>query len=185
MKRIRLDREAYEQGSCFSLTLATAARRQIFLEEQTVRIGLRGLREAASRYSALVYAFCFMPDHLHLLAAVPGGTSLVDFVRHFKQLTAHRFRRLTGHHEDTLWQSRFYDHALGREEDLAAVASYIWANPIRAGLFVEPDEYQYSGSLVWGSEVLLGSEDPNLHFRNPWRGSQNVGRGLQTPAKMR
>ena len=166
MKRIRLDREAYEQGSCYSLTLATADRHQIFLEEQAVGIGLKSLREAASRYGALVYAFCFLPDHLHLLVAVPQGTSLVDFVRHFKQLTAHRFRRLAGHVADTLWQSRFYDHALRREEDMGAIASYIWGNPLRAGLVEELQEYRYSGSLVWGPEVLLGSEDPNLHFRN-------------------
>jgi len=33
-----------------------------------------------------------------------------------------------------VWQKGYYDHALRDEENLAAVARYIVANPLRAGL---------------------------------------------------
>jgi len=105
-----------------------------------------------------------MPDHVHLLVALPDGASLVDFVRHFKQLSSFRIKRLVGK-PIAVWQQRFYDHALRSEEALEDAAQYIWNNPVRAGIVSDPGDYLYSGSFVWeGSQ--LGSEDPNLHDPN-------------------
>ena len=184
MKRLRLDMQAYELGGCFSLTLTAAGRRRLFHDEHLVDLCLNELRQAGSRYKATVYAYCFMPDHLHLLAAVPEGTSLLQFVRHFKQLTAYRFRRLPEHRNEALWQPRFYDHALRKEEDINRVALYIWGNPVRAGLASDWQQYPYWGSLVWSRRVLSGSEDPDLQQHAAAMGQQqNVGEGLQTLAK--
>ncbi|MCH8026221.1 MAG: transposase [Chloroflexi bacterium] len=184
MKNIRLDAEVYEQGACFSLTLATAGRKKVFHDERAVELCLEELNAAATGYSASVYAYCFMPDHLHLLATVPEGVSLLDFVRHFKQLTCYRFRSLPHCRDKTLWQRRFYDHALRKEEDINVVATYIWGNPVRAGLVSDLREYPYWGSLVWDRQTVSGSEDPDLQGR-PTRGHQrNVGECLQTLAKL-
>jgi putative transposase len=147
MKRIRLDPSAYQQGHCFSLSIAAAKRASRFTEANTVRLCLGALEETAKRFNASVFAYCFMPDHLHLLIALPSGFSLVQFVRHFKQLSAYRCRREGS--QGALWQARFYDHALRREESLPDMARYVWENPVRAGLAENPSDYSYSGSFVW------------------------------------
>jgi putative transposase len=147
MKRIRLAPSAYQQGHCFSLSIATADRARRFTDADTVRLCLDALSETAQRYHASIFAYCFMSDHLHLLVAMPSGVDLVQFVRHFKQLSAYRFRRECS--QAPLWQARFYDHALRSEERLLDVARYIWENPVRAGLAQSPSEYPYSGSLAW------------------------------------
>ncbi len=146
MKRIRLDPSAYQQGDCFFLSMATAGRAPRFTEAGTVRLCLDALSEAAGKYHASVFAYCFMPDHLHLLVATPSGVDLVQFVRHFKQLSAHRFKREAS--GSALWQPRFYDHGLRREEEVLDVARYIWENPVRARLVESEAEYPFSGSLV-------------------------------------
>ncbi len=180
MKRLRLDPKVYEQGATFSLTLATTERQRFFLSEEVVTLCLRELRIATARYSAAVYAYCFMPDHLHLLVAVPEGVSLVNFVRHFKQLTAHRFRRLAGHDSRTLWQPRFYDHALRKEEELETVAAHIWGNPVRADLVSDLENYPHWGSLAWNLEAQSGSEDPDLQKPPAAPRGKKVGESLQT-----
>jgi putative transposase len=134
------------QGHCFSLSIATAKRASRFGEANTVRVCVGALEETAERFNASVFAYCFMPDHLHLLVALPSGRSLVQFVRHFKQISAYRCRREGS--QRALWQARFYDHALRREESLADVARYVLENPVRAGLAESPSDYPYSGSFV-------------------------------------
>ena len=47
-----------------------------------------------------------------------------------------------------LWQTGFHDHALRREEDLAATARYLIANPLRAGLVQRVGDYPF-WDAVW------------------------------------
>ncbi len=43
--------------------------------------------------------------------------------------------------EGPLWQPGFHDRAIRKEEDLQAVARYIVANPVRAGLAGKVGDY--------------------------------------------
>jgi putative transposase len=145
--------------------LATAERARIFTEPRAVQTCLAALKHAATGYEARVYAYCFMPDHLHLLANTPDGVNFIDFIRHFKQLSAYRLPRQS-QIARRLWQTRFYDHALRSDEGVVTVARYIFENSVRAGIVTNAADYPYSGSLVWkGVLSSSGSEDPDLHPR--------------------
>ncbi len=124
-----------------------------FEAESWVTHCVQALRASANKYAFLVYAYCFMPDHLHLLVDNESGADLVQFMRYFKQLTGYPYKR---EHGAELWQRRFYDRALRRDETLDRVVAYIFDNPVVAGLVDEPQQYQYSGSFVW-PEVLSRS----------------------------
>jgi putative transposase len=182
MKRIRLTPAAYEEGACFSATLVCADRLSFFENGDLVDMGLRHLRSTASKCSASVYAYCFMPDHLHLLVDVAEGKSLIEFVRHFKQLTSYEFRHGHSYEDQALWQRRFYDHALRSDEAIEAVAQYIWGNPARAGLVSNQSDYPHWGSFVW-DVAASGSKDPDLRGRDPPNAVEVVGAGLQTRAR--
>jgi putative transposase len=47
-----------------------------------------------------------------------------------------------------VWQSGFHDHAVRREEDLPALARYVVANPVRAGLVTRVGEYPH-WDAIW------------------------------------
>lgn len=165
MKRIRLELEAYRLGHCFSVTIGAVERGQLFADPMTVEACLAALKQSAEKYEAAVYAYCFMPDHLHLLARTPVGISFIDFIRHLKQLSAYRLRRQAGA-RGPIWQRRFYDHALRSDEGVLAAARYIFENPARAGIVADADDYPYSGSFVWEEALASsGSEDPDLLHR--------------------
>jgi hypothetical protein len=98
-----------------------------------------------------------MPDHLHaLVLGRHDAADLIRFVQRFKQVTAFDFRRETGLR---LWQQSFYDRVLRVEEDLADIAAYILANPIRAGLAGQTDDYPLSGGEYLEAD---GAEAPSL-----------------------
>jgi putative transposase len=61
-------------------------------------------------------------------------------VQVFKNLSARRLNALRGT-SGPVWQAGFHDHALRAEEDVVAVARYVVANPVRAGLVPRVGEY--------------------------------------------
>jgi putative transposase len=151
-KPIRLDLAVYREAYVCSLTLATDNRRRAFLSAVWVSHCLSVLRNAAAKHKVAVLAYCFMPDHVHLLVHNTGRSSIVSFVREFKQMTGFCYKRRTG---EQLWQRSYYDHFLRRDEDVVVVARYIFGNPFRAGLVAEASQYPFSGSFVWGPSAVV------------------------------
>ena len=99
-----------------------------------------------------ILAYCFMPDHLHLL--VEGETTESDlqrFISSFKQKSGYAFSQTGSGH---LWQKGYYDRILRTEETTLNVVRYILENPVRAGLVGRFDEYPYSGSDRYPLEEL-------------------------------
>jgi REP element-mobilizing transposase RayT len=46
-----------------------------------------------------------------------------------------------------VWQGRFYDHILRKNEDIKTVAEYILHNPVRKGIVKDWRDYEYCGLL--------------------------------------
>ena len=137
----------------YSLTLSVSERRPLFTNADLVRsVWVQILRASLSCQFEII-AYCFMPDHLHLLVE---GTSpeacLPDFVKAAKQLSAFVVKRLT---RRALWQTGYFERVLRNDEESWAVAAYIIDNPVRAGLIQSPLAYPYSGSDRYGMDALV------------------------------
>ncbi len=112
---------------------------------------LAELNSLSKRHGFSVLAYCFMPDHVHLLVTGADDADLPRFVKDFKQRTGYAYRRTNA---EALWQKSYYDHVVRAEEDLREVARYIVGNPVRAALAATPADYPYSGSFVWGRSIV-------------------------------
>ena len=80
-----------------------------------------------------------MPDHLHWLFEL-GDQPLDTVLASVKSRSAkavNASRRKTGQ----VWQRGFHDRAVRHEEDIRAIARYIVANPLRAGLVQHVGDY--------------------------------------------
>ncbi|GGK00660.1 hypothetical protein GCM10009304_28100 [Pseudomonas matsuisoli] len=77
-------------------------------------------------------AWVVMPDHLHWLFELGNSVSVSTVVQRLKGASARQIRERT-YLTETLWQRGFHDHALRHDEDIADIARYIVANPLRAG----------------------------------------------------
>ncbi|MDO8599313.1 MAG: transposase [bacterium] len=150
-KTIRLPREVYRGPQAYSLTIATADRQPYFRESELVH-DVRDMLHVVARRQFEIVAYCFMPDHLHLLVlAHEDGADLLAFVKSFKQRTGFMFRK---HRGVVLWQKGYFDHILRRDEDLRIVARYIFENPVRAGLVSDFRVYPFSGSFTHDLNTL-------------------------------
>lgn len=89
-----------------------------------------------------IYAYCLMPNHLHLLLGEQGETLErtmkrigVSYVRYYNQR-----RNRAGH----LFQDRFRSEAVGDSKYFATLLRYIHFNPVAAGMVRLPGHYRWS-----------------------------------------
>jgi putative transposase len=132
----------YLGSYAYSLTLVTSERKRVFRDRAFARQSEEHLLISAGQYGFHVFAYCFMPDHLHVLVAGDQWSDLKRFAQHFKQMSGYYHKKATG---EMLWQPSFWDHVLRSEEALVDVARYIWGNPVRAGLAESWRDYGFSG----------------------------------------
>ena len=139
----------------YSLTFCTHARRRLFADREVVELVLLQLLRAAGEQKFAVIAYCFMPDHLHLL--VEGTSDDSDgrrFIKAFKQYSGYYYGK-TG--RGTLWQRYGFEHVLRDDEATVEVVKYIVRNPVRAGLAASVEEYPFVGSLAYELKDLINS----------------------------
>ena len=127
----------------------------MFVDHSAVHQVMMDLSRTAHDECFSVIAYCFMPDHLHLLAAgTHPAADFRQFMRIFKQRSAYRWKQQQG---TALWQRSYFDRVLRSEEDTVRVARYLLENPIRAGLATRPEDYPYLGSMTVDVRELLYS----------------------------
>ena len=150
-KRNRLAREAYQGSYAFTVTVNTWQRQTAFMEAAEVD-KCRGALQTTARDSGFeVLAYCFMPDHLHLVVRGSEESVLSSFMKSFKQLTSFDYKRRTG---QPLWQRSYYDHIVRGDDDLEASIDYALANPVVAGLTEDAYSYPFSGGAVLEEELV-------------------------------
>ena len=129
----------------YSLTICTYARGRVFNHKYIVQSVLGEIERVAEAEQFRVLAYCFMPDHLHLLVEGESDTAdLQRFVKRWKQTTGFEYAKERG---CRLWQVGFFDHVLRFDEDTERHALYILGNPIRAGLTKTIGEYPFAGCV--------------------------------------
>jgi putative transposase len=136
-----------------AFTLCTCSRQRLFTSNTVVDAVLLQFQQCADRERIGVAAYCFMPDHLHLLTI--GLTPASDtwrFIKAAKQASGFWHSRRKG---GLLWQRYVWDRVLRSQEDTMGAVRYILANPVRAGLVREPLEYPFSGSMMFPRETLV------------------------------
>jgi REP element-mobilizing transposase RayT len=115
-KNIRLPNHIYELSpQIFSVTICTQDRRPIFRNEKWAKALLGSLNTELFSKQTEQYAWCLMPDHLHLLIS-PRGANLSTVLSAWKSYTGYLLRK--NRLEGSCWQRGFYDHALRKEEDV-------------------------------------------------------------------
>jgi REP element-mobilizing transposase RayT len=134
-------------GQEYLVTTVTAGRKCLFSNLASALPVVQALEQSPLAGEARWLAWVLMPDHFHGLLCLNGNTSLSDVMRRFKGRSAHHWNRKMGG-RGSVWESGFHDHALRREEDRRAVARYIVANPVRAGLVEHVGDYPF-WDVIW------------------------------------
>jgi putative transposase len=128
----------------YFLTFCTYNRQALFASQEVVELLLEQILRTARAEGFAVLAYCFMPDHLHLL--VEGRTASSDarrFIKRAKQCSGYAYARAFS---GRAWQRYGFDHVLRNDEITLRVIRYILENPVRARLVRCVEDYPYSGT---------------------------------------
>jgi REP element-mobilizing transposase RayT len=131
-------------GYSYFVTIRAKSGTAPFTNPRLAREVMASLHWLRAHRQVSLYAYCLMPDHLHLLLQL--GTSdqtLGTVIGALKRYTT-RQSWLLGT-QGALWQPRFYDHIVRRAEDASQIAANILANPMRTGLVEDEATYPWSG----------------------------------------
>lgn len=124
---------------CYLVTTVTEARQPLFADLVVGRLLVNEMRQCCNSGMADSLAWVVMPDHLHWLltlrdADLPGLLNCLK-ARSAQQINRHLWRR------GRVWQWGYHDRGVREEDDLRAMARYIVANPLRAGLVQRIGDY--------------------------------------------
>ncbi len=138
-------------GTATHVILGTTGHKCVLSDRETAVLFRDVLIMQAVRYAVPLYAYCIMPDHIHVLAGSVEGCGIIDFVRRVKGnfAAACRRRGIGG------WglQHSFYDHVVRSNEDLLEITRYIVRNPVRKGMVETHQQYELCGSLIYPREL--------------------------------
>ena len=142
------------------ITQRAAGKEPLFLEDKDYVYMIWHLKEMAKKYKLNVYAFCLMPNHVHLLLS-PKEKNLYDAMRDLFSGYARRFNRKyerKGH----LFGGPYRQAVCLDDKYLVTISLYIHLNPVRAGLAKHPLAYR------WSSCALYTNDDAPKSFVAPY-----------------
>ena len=127
------------------------------------------MAEWCGKYCVEIWAYCLMPNHVHLIAVPDCAESLCRAIgeAHRRYTRQINFReKWKGH----LWQGRFSSFLLD-EKYLLAATRYVELNPVKAGLVSTPEEYHWSSARAHldRKDDALVTVKPLLELVGSWR----------------
>jgi putative transposase len=158
-------RRHYLPGGCYFFTVVTYERRPLFKDEERVTLLRSAMRDVMSRRPFEIQAMVVLPDHLHTVWRLPDGDD--DYSRRWRDIKHHVSRQidtpLTPRREKSVWQRRFWEHAIRNEDDWKRHLDYVHFNPVKHGLVSRARDWPYSSfrravekgwyAPDWGCEV--------------------------------
>jgi putative transposase len=137
----------------YSLTFCCYRRQRLFTDAAVVDCVLSQFQHIATKEQFAIAAYCFMPDHVHLLVeGVSKHSDCLRFISRAKQRSGFRYAQSRN---NRLWQRYGYEHVLRNDESTMTVARYILENPVRAGLVKRVEDYPFSGSCEYPLQAIL------------------------------
>lgn len=117
-------------------------REEVFFDDGDYLAYLDFLREGLAKSKAEIWAWCLMPNHVHLIVTPQDEDGLRKTVATTHRKYASRINarnQWTGH----LWQGR-YGSVVMDEVHLYNAFAYVVLNPVRAGLVKRPQDWRWS-----------------------------------------
>jgi putative transposase len=122
-------------------------------EEASVALVRTQIVRAGRQACFEITAYCFMPDHAHLV--VTGRDVCSDarrYIRLAKQYSGYYYKQQFG---AQLWQRYGYERVIRDDAELALTIGYVLSNPVNAGLADHPAQYPFVGSERYTVEELV------------------------------
>ncbi len=165
-------RRYYVPNAIYFITTVVHGRHFLFNDDAHVQLLWDNLRQTRAFHPFCLWAYAFLPDHLHLLIQPKEGASISKILNSFKSNFTKDYK---AHHGITkslsLWQSRFWDHIIRDADDLEHHFDYIHYNPVKHGWVERPEIWPHTSYRHWLErgyyEVGWGWSEPVILSHQP------------------
>jgi putative transposase len=128
-------------------------KRKTFFKSLDYIIYLELIREFAEKAGVTVWAYCLMPNHIHMIVVPSDEMSLAKCFGPAHSRYATKINAVHGW-QGHLWQQRFYSVAMDEAHTLVAIR-YVELNPVRAGMCKSAEDWRWSSARIH----LSGKDD--------------------------
>ena len=158
---------------------------QVFFDDGDYRQYRSELAEQCAKASVQVWAYCLMPNHVHLILTPEES----DGLRRAVSQTHRRYARRINKRNDWrghLWQERFFSVVMD-EAHLLTAARYVALNPVRAGLVERAEEWPWSSLAAHRDGIADGLVSAGALARriDDWDDFLRQGESAEAIARLR
>src|SRR2546427_1874136 len=151
-------------GGLYHIITRGNNRRRIFRSHDDYLKFLAFLESQKVKRPFYLYAYCLMPNHVHLLAEMqddPISRVMHGLLTAYSQYHNRKYRKV-GH----LFQGRYKAVVCQSDRYLAQLVRYIHLNPVRAKMVARPEDYEYSGHRAYLGVDRAGLVDTEAVLRH-------------------
>lgn len=153
-------RRVFGPGLLYHVVARGNRRETVFLARGDYETYLHRLAAYRAGYAVSLYAYCLMPNHVHLVLRTTAAP-LAKFMQSLQQSYTQRFNQRysqVGH----AFQGRYKALLCATDEYLVTLVRYVHLNPVRAGLVARAEDYPYSSHRAYVGGVATDLVDPTL-----------------------
>lgn len=151
------------EGVPYHITQRGNGRQQVFFEDRDYQLYRDLLRRSCEAARLRIWAYCLMPNHVHLIGVPECTTSMAqavgranaDYARHYNLQ-----QRTCGH----VWQARYFSTPLDNTHLWQAMA-YVERNPVRARIVAHADDFRWSSTRA----RRAGGDESGFLAMRAWR----------------
>lgn len=138
------------ENALYHITSRGNERKDIFIDGADYDKFLSYFEQVVLRYKPIVYCYCVMKNHYHLLIETPQPnlSRLMRDLNGAYTIYFNRRRKRSGH----LFQGRYKAILVDKESYLLELSRYIHLNPVRAKIAKTPEEHKYSSVNYYFSD---------------------------------
>jgi len=172
-----------DQEKPYFITFATESWVDVFTRQEYKEIILDSIKHCQSKKGLILYAWCLMTNHIHLIVGRKGKEKIEDIIRDFKKYTSvHICRAIEGNDRESrkswmlnifrmaakeskkhmnykFWQNEYHPVELVDNYMIEQKLDYVHENPVKEGIVERPEDYLYSSARDYaGIKGLLEIE---------------------------
>jgi len=149
----------------------------LFTRPEYRNIVTESLKYCQKNKGLIIYTYCIMTNHIHMIAASESGKKLENIIRDFRGYTSKKLRKeieLSSsesrkkwmlklfHYEGIkrksnkgfqLWKRNYHPIELFSQKFFKEKLNYIHQNPVKAGFVFEPHHYIYSSASNYAEGI--------------------------------
>ena len=169
-----------DQDRPYFITFAVEGWVDVFTRQSYKEIILESVRYCQKEKGLILYAWCLMTNHIHMIVGRNGESKIEEIIRDLKKYTSvHVCRAIESnpiesrkewmlnifgssamksekHTKYKFWQNEYHPVELFYNEMMDQKLDYIHENPVREGIVEGPEEYLYSSARDYaGRKGLL------------------------------